>query len=329
MKRTFLTLLLALLLLPVAAKTTTTNETTAKKPTVERLHVEGTQLVNSRGEDVVLHGISFGWHCIWPQFWNRDCTRYLIRDWHAQVLRASMGVAKVAEGEMLRNYRAEPKLGLKCVKAVVDEAIRQGAYVIIDWHSHDIFEQEAIDFFRMMAKRYKGVPNVLYEIYNEPDYETWPEVKAYSQKVIRAIREIEPDAVILVGCPHWDQDINLVADDPIVGEKNLMYTVHFYAATHKQWLRDRTDAAMAKGIPVFISECAATEASGDGKLDEAEWKAYVDWMAARKLSWCTWSVSDKVETCSMFVPGANPKGNWREDEIKPWGNIVRQQLTTK
>lgn len=293
---------------------------------VDKLHVEGTQLVNSKGEPVVLHGISFGWHCIWPQFWNKQCTRYLIRNWNAQVVRASMGVAKEAKGEMLRNYLAEPKLGLKCVKHVVDEAIRDGAYVIIDWHSHDIFEEQAISFFRMMAKRYKGVPNVIYEVYNEPDYETWPEVKAYATKVIRAIREIEPDAVILVGCPHWDQDIDQVAADPIRGEKNLMYTMHFYAGTHKQWLRDRTDAAMAKGIPVFVSECAGMEASGDGPIDAKEWQAFVDWMAARKISWCAWSVSDKVETCSMFIPGANPKGRWKEDEVKPWGKMVRAAL---
>ena len=40
-------------------------------------------------------------------------------------------------------------------------------------------------------------------------------VKAYSVEVIKTIRAIEPNAVILVGCPHWDQDIHLAADDPI------------------------------------------------------------------------------------------------------------------
>src|SRR5690606_18847362 len=107
-------------------------------------------------------------------------------------------------------------------------------------------------------------PNVIYEIFNEPDKETWPEVKAYSTEVIAAIRAIDPDNIILIGCPQWDQDIHLVAADPIKNVSNIMYTVHYYAATHKQWLRDRCNAALAKGIPIFISESAGMEASGDG-----------------------------------------------------------------
>ena len=52
-----------------------------------------------------------------------------------------------------------------------------------------------------------------------------------------------------------------------------MYTMHFYAATHKH-LRDASDAALAAGIPIFVSECAACEASGDGPMDLEEWKKY-------------------------------------------------------
>lgn len=115
-----------------------------------------------------------------------------------------------------------------------------------------------------MATRYKGVPNVIYEVFNEPVEDSWEQVKSYSVEVIKTIRAIEPDAVILVGCPHWDQDIHLAADDPITGYSNIMYTLHFYANTHGQWLRDRADYALGKGLPIFVSECAGMEASGDG-----------------------------------------------------------------
>ena len=69
--------------------------------------------------------------------------------------------------------------------------------------------------------------------------------------MIGVIRENDPNNIILVGNPHWDQDLHLVAEDPIQNATNIMYTMHFYAATHDKWLRDRTDAAIAKGIPVF------------------------------------------------------------------------------
>jgi endoglucanase len=56
---------------------------------------------------------------------------------------------------------------------------------------------------------------------------------------------------------------------------------------------------MQKGLPIFISECAGMEASGNGPLDYVEWQKWIDWMEAKGISWITWSVSDKDETCSV------------------------------
>jgi endoglucanase len=58
----------------------------------------------------------------------------------------------------------------------------------------------------------------------------------------------------------------------------LIKIKHFYAGTHKKWLRDRTDEAVKKRLPIFISECSAIEASGDGPLNYNEWKVFVEWM---------------------------------------------------
>ena len=287
------------------------------------LAVKGTQLVNAKGDTVVLHGVSYGWHQFWPRFYNAASAAYLINEWGAQVLRASMGVE--LEGAYLDN----PELGIKCVQTVVDAAIENGAYAIIDWHSHGLRTEEAKDFFRKMATRYKGVPNVIYEIFNEPVEDSWEAVKAYSIEVIKVIRAIEPDAVILVGTPHWDQDIHLAADSPITGYSNLMYTLHFYANTHKQELRDRGDYALSKGLPLFVSECASMEASGDGDINPEEWGKWLEWMRRHSISWVTWSVSDKDETCSMLYPSASSEGPWKDEDLKEWGKMVRAELQKK
>ena len=285
-----------------------------------KLQVNGTQLCNQNGEAIMLRGASFGWHNLWPRFYNRKAVAWLAADWKCNVVRASMGVG------LDDSYLENPEFALKCMTNVIDGAIKQGIYVIIDFHSHKIHTEEAKTFFTLMAKKYGNNPNVIYEIFNEPDYYTWPEVKAYSEELIKTIRAIDADNIILVGSPHWDQDIHLVAEDPIKGQSNLMYTMHFYAGTHKQWLRDRTDAAIAKGIPIFVSECAGMEATGDGPVDEVEWKAFLDWMEARKISWIVWSVSDKNETCSMLLPRASAEGNWTDDLIKSWGKISRESI---
>lgn len=287
------------------------------------LKVAGTQLVNDKGELIVLRGASFGWHNLWPRFYNQKAVGWLAKDWKCSVVRAAMGLA------IEDNYLENPDFALKCVENVVDGAIKSGIYVIIDFHSHKIHKEEAKTFFAMMAAKYKDSPNVIYEIWNEPDYYSWAEVKEYSEEVISVIRAIDPDNIILVGSPHWDQDVDAVAADPIKGRNNIMYTMHFYAGTHKQWLRDRTDAAINAGIPIFVSECAGMEASGNGPIDEAEWKAFVDWMENRKISWLAWSVSDKDESCSMIIPRASSNGNWTDDLLKKWGKIVRETIREK
>lgn len=62
---------------------------------------------------------------------------------------------------------------------------------------------------------------------------------------------MNPEYIILVGSPHWDQDLHLVAADPLQGFNNIMYTLHFYAATHKQELRDRATGCLGAGGSLF------------------------------------------------------------------------------
>jgi endoglucanase len=285
-----------------------------------KLQVKGIQLCDEKGNAVVLRGMSYGWHNFWPRFYNQQSVAWLKHDWHCTVVRAAMGI------EPKDGYKADPKGAVEKIKAVVDGAIASGIYVIIDWHSHNINLEEAKTFFSEMARTYGKYPNVIYEVFNEPDYESWDEVKAYSTEVIKAIRKEDPDNIILVGSPHWDQDIHLVADSPLQGFTNIMYTMHFYAATHKDELRKRCEYALARGIPIFISESAGMEASGNGGINEEEWLKWISWAEQNKISWITWSVSDKDETCSVLLPTAASEGNWTQKDLKESGQKTRALL---
>lgn len=286
-----------------------------------QLRVEGTQLKDQYGNAVVLRGVSFGWHNWWPRFYNPSAVKWLKEDWGCTVVRAAMGV------EPGGGYLEKPEWSKEKIKAVVDGAINADIYVIIDWHSHNIKLKEAKEFFTEMAKTYGEKPHVIYEIFNEPDEdETWGDVKAYANEIISTIRAIDPDNIILVGTPRWDQDVDLAANDPIKGHQNLMYTLHFYAGTHKQWLRERADYALRKGLPLFISESAGMDASGNGPIDEKEWDNWIAWMEKNKLSWITWSISDKNETCSVLTSQAASEGGWEEKDLKPSGIKARTLL---
>src|SRR6185437_8171415 len=110
-----------------------------------QLHVDKTQLKDANGNDVVLRGMSFGWHNFWPRFYNTDAVKWLHKDWNCTVLRAAMGV------EPANGYLQNPEDSKAKIEAVVDAAIKEGIYVIIDWHCHHVQLDAAKIFFKEMA----------------------------------------------------------------------------------------------------------------------------------------------------------------------------------
>jgi len=177
-----------------------------------------------------------------------------------------------------------------------------------------------------MARKYGKYPNVIYEIFNEPINVSWSDtVKPYSQSIVSAIREIDPDNLIIIGTPSWCQDVDKAADDPLEGV-NLVYGLHFYAATHGADIRQKAQYALDKGLPLFVSEFGTCLASGNGYFDSAETEVWFKFMDENHLSWCNWSIADKDETASALVPGARPSGGWRHQDLTISGRLIRHKL---
>jgi endoglucanase len=286
------------------------------------LSVKGTELVDEHGNTVTLEGVSYSWHNWWPRFYNKESVTWLTQDWGCTVVRAAMGV------EPEKGYLDSPDWSKEKIEAVISGALDNGIYVIIDWHSHGIQHEGAKKFFREMAEKYGKYPNVIYEIFNEPVYDSWQKIKAYSEEIIKTIRAVDPDNIILVGSPHWDQDVHIVADDPVKGYTNLIYTLHFYAGTHGKTLRERADYALSKQIPIFVSESGGMSANGDGPINYAEWNSWITWMKNNKISWITWAIADKNESCSMLNTKAASEGKWELSQLKESGVKTREILRT-
>ena len=286
------------------------------------LYVVGNRIVGAHGLPVSLAGNSFFWSQWQGKFFNADVVRWLKLDWKAAIIRVPMGI----EGQ---GYLEHPEAEQARVCALVDAAIEADLYVIIDWHDHhaDQHTAQAVAFFENMARKYGQFPHVIYEIFNEPAKgASWAgEVKPYAEQVIAAIRAIDPDNMIIVGTPNWSQDVDVVADDPIKA-KNIAYTLHFYAATHKQWLRDKALTALQKGLPLFVTEWGTCAADGKGEIDEASTREWMDFMQQWGLSHCNWAVSDKPETSAIVTPGAAGDGHWSESELTPSGRLAREWM---
>ena len=202
-----------------------------------------------------------------------------------------------------------------------------GLYVIVDWHmvgaeddrdKNPLFYKDlSMEFFSRISKEFKDYDNVLYEIMNEPNGSTtWEDCKTYANLVIPKIRE-NTDAIILVGNPNWTSNLNVVMKDPLVGYDNIMYTYHFYAASHKQTYQ--VTNAYSKGFPVFISEHGGMEASGDGAIDYPSIQTWYKLLDERNISYVAWNISNSKGSASIIKNGDDTITDFRDIHLKEWG----------
>ena len=169
-----------------------------------------------------------------------------------------------------------------------------------------LYVKKAEEFFERIASTYKDCPNIIYEICNEPNGKevTWiGNIKPYAEKIIPVIRKY-CDNVIVVGTPVWSSDLLKAAKAPIKGQKNIMYTLHFYAGSHGASSRRVLKKAIRKGLPVFVTEWGTTKA------------------------WANWSVNNKGEDSGnlKYNKDRDAKGGWQESDLQPSGVLVRRIL---
>ncbi|WP_438027637.1 glycoside hydrolase family 5 protein [Sorangium sp. So ce233] len=292
-----------------------------------RLQAMGNRVVDEYGAELQLKGMSLFWS-VWEgeKFYNASAVNTLVDDWDASIVRAAMTVS--AEGRF--GYLHNPDAEKRKVKTIVDAAIARGIYVIIDWHDHDAaltsHKDAAKRFFREMATEYGDEPGVIFEVYNEPDNEGWDQVKSYAEEVIGEIRGAGADNLVIVGTPTWSQDVDVAARNPITRYSNIAYTLHFYAATHKGYLRTKATNAMTAGLPLFVTEWGTCSASGDGALDLGEAQAWLDFLSTNKISWLNWSIVDKAEACAALRPGAGAGGPWSDGQLTDSGRWVKAKI---
>ncbi|HEX8485330.1 glycoside hydrolase family 5 protein [Sphingomonas sp.] len=286
------------------------------------LHVRGNRVVDAHGNPVTLRGNSLFWSQWQPAFYNRDAIAWLKRDWHAAAIRAAIAAAS-------GGYIKDPAAETRRAEQVIDAAVAEGVYVLVDWHAHDPMPEEAIRFFTHIASRYRGVPNIIYETWNEPlpKYGWADVIKPYHARVIAAIRREDPGAFVVAGTRSWSQDVDEAAADPLP-LSDVAYTLHYYAATHGAGLRAKADAAMRRGAALFVTEYGTTAADGDAPIDAAETRRWWDWCDANGISQMNWSIADKDEASAALRPGASPRGGWSPSALTTSGALVRTHMRT-
>lgn len=289
------------------------------------LAVVGNRLVDKSGQPVQLKGVSSQWlnfeSRTFPE--SKPALEYARDHWKLSVIRAAMGT------EMMNGYLTSPvaKMAMQDkVETIIQNAIDLGLYVIVDWHTSAAVtatttqQADAVAFFTDIAQKYGSLPNVIYEPFNEPRRLTWAQIKPYHEALVSAIRAVDPDNLIVLGTPTFSQDVDLAALDPVAGT-NLLYTLHFYACTHKQSLRDKGSLALSRGIALFITEFGATPSdggtpgNGDNIVCEDEANSWFSWMAANNISGASWKLNQCADTSCILTFNAPIDGPWTDDVL--------------
>lgn len=290
-----------------------------------RLKVQGTHIVSEKGESIQIKGwSSFGWQNNWGDCHSEGAIKQM-KIWGANIYRGAM---YVEEG----GYNNDRSGFTQITKNLIDLTAKYGMYYLCDWHiltpgdplsgSYNDYN----NYFREITSyvKQKGYKHVLYEICNEPNGVSWDRIKEYADKVIPTIRQNEPDAIIVVGTPEWDQRIDQAKNSPLNGYSNIMYSFHYYACSHAGLLGYYQGAVNV--IPVFISEWGVAnfdggQAQGRNIDDNCKngAKMLMNEAFINKTPWCCWSFGEKGEQASALMSCGNM-------QLSPSGEFVVKEF---
>ncbi|WP_329108118.1 cellulase family glycosylhydrolase [Micromonospora sp. NBC_01699] len=297
-----------------------------------QLRVCGTKLCNRYGRPIQLRGMSTHGIQWYAQCVNNNSLDALANDWRADVLRISMYIQE-------DGYETDPRGFTDRVHDYIERATARGLYAIVDWHmltpgDPNFNLSRARTFFTEIASRHKDKTNILYEVANEPNGVGWPAIKSYAEQIIPVIRAQDPDGVVLVGTRAWSSlglsdgaSETEVVNNP-VNATNIMYTFHFYAASHGASYLNALSRA-ADRIPMFVTEFGTQTASGDGANNFTQAQAYLDLMATKQISWVNWNFSDDFRSGAVFNTGTcNGTTYTGTTVLKPAGIWIRDRTRT-
>jgi hypothetical protein len=300
---------------------------------------------------VLVKGPSLYWS-VYPghSFYSPDAVEWLVTEMEIGVIRAAMAIrywdggqdliTKLdGSGSSIKPYALDKDGQKVLIKRVIDAAIENDIYVIVDWHSHVAHDETTLarDFFVEIANEYKNVPNIIWEVYNEPINASASQITSHSNTIINALRAANVDNknLVLVGSRDYSKQPYSQAQDMFGNNgsdnavsKNVAFTFHFYAASHPQSGEIGTNAAnaMNAGYAVFGSEWGSMNYDGAGSVNSSATGTWTNWMDANNISNCAWQASALDETSSMFSSGTFPS-NLASNRLTENGRLIKTYVS--
>lgn len=122
-------------------------------------------------------------------------------------------------------------------------------------------QQQFCDIWRNIADRYKNEPVILgYDIINEPIAPYFENVDSLNalleplhKRVVKAIREVDNNHIVLIGAPQWNGNFKPFKDSTY--DDKLMYTCHRYGGpATKEAINNFISFRDSVNLPMYMGE---------------------------------------------------------------------------
>ncbi len=274
-----------------------------------QIKVKGNQFVVGQDSPFILRGLNASdpERLLKIEHWNKAYFEEM-KKWGANVVRLPI------------HPTAWRRLGKKDYLKILDDGVQWAKelkmYIIMDWHSignlrtemyqsdnYDTTIKETYDFWRTLAKHYKGNNTVaFFELFNEPTtYNgqlgtcSWAEWKKLMEEIIGIIRAHGNTAIPLVAGFNWAYDLTPIATDPLNTE-GVAYVSHPYPMKReKPWAEKWTKdwGFVKEKYPVILTEIGFSGAEEQGAhvpviSDESYGDAMMQYCDEKGISWVVW-----------------------------------------
>ena len=315
--------------LPVRHKSEFAAQDIAQFPA--RLSAHGNRIVDANGNVVLLKGL------MPPDPVKVRQDRDLHQEFFAGM--ASTGANVIRIPVHPENWVQDKDYLWRYLDPIVAWAGESHMYVIIDWHyignvatgvGPQMPDLQAnpkdltLQFWRSTAHYFRNTPNVIFEIFNEPQSIDANEWRINADEIIQAIRDQGANQLVVVGGIDYGKDLSWVLEQP-VADRNVAYASHIYpahaAASWSHWFGD-----VAAQYPVLITEWGFMDDNGDPSQNylfgaqNTYGEPFLNYLRDHNIGWVACWYDDQ------WLPPMFTKG---KTGFTKYGEFVMQQLQVR
>jgi endoglucanase len=243
--------------------------------------------------------------------------------------------------------------GFRLVDRVVDICDRAGIYAILDlhalpgaqnqhWHSnnpshwahfwtHRHFQDRVVNIWEKLADRYRGNPAVAgYNIMNEPGDASGEKIKPFYDRVVAAVRAIDPDHIIFLDGNRYATEFTAFEGHELY--PNTVYAAHDYKTPGFVWggpypgvtrgvhvdrahveetFLERTAFMRKTRTPIWIGEFGPVY-TGDPEADDGKFRLLADQLDIYNAHGASWSIWAYKDVGGQGLVSAAPDSPWRQ-----------------